>query len=168
MLADSVGVCNIDEPLHQSRIRSTSVSFRHERVQTSNFVALAKDYLRRTLDLSLDRGVHRVIVNRMDSDVTPDDLARGLGFLQRIQDAFLAGLTKETEDREEVTTIADEQRADILIQALLKGPRLRRGAALGLVLRYAPSLMSLPTRRYIGTKIGFGRPREVLLASARR
>jgi glycosyltransferase involved in cell wall biosynthesis len=166
MLADGVGFCNLDEPLHQSRIRPGSVSFRHERVQTANFAKLARRHLERTLKVSLDRRSHRVLINRMDGDAGPGDLVRGLAFLDRIQDSFLARMVGGAEDRAEVMTIAHEQRADILIQALLKGTAFRRAAALVLLFRYASSLLSLPARRYIGAKFGFTGPS--LLAWARR
>jgi glycosyltransferase involved in cell wall biosynthesis len=150
MLDAGVAFLNLDEPLMTVRVDPQGVSLRHEQIQVTNFVACARRHLERTLGFLPDAGAHTVLVNRLGPATTPRDLARGLRWLDRIEQAFL---TREPTAAREVRAVADIQRVDILTQAALKGaPRVRLAAA-GLAVRYARRIFSVPARRYLATKV---------------
>ena len=154
MLIAGVAFMNIDEPLVAWRVSSSSVSRRHESIQIENFVACARHQVERTLGFRPEPGAHRVLVNRIDGDVTARDLSAGLRLLDRIEVDFAA---REPGAASEIAGIADEQRVDILVQANLRGrPRLRL-AAVALALRYARRLVSPRALRYTAEKL----PRRV-------
>jgi glycosyltransferase involved in cell wall biosynthesis len=154
MIAEGVGLGNVDESLHRLRIRVSSVSRRYEQTQVANFLLLARAHQQRTLGFSLQPEVLRAFVNRIDPSVACTDLTEALERLDRVLERFLGGADRCARDRDEVMAIAHQQRVDILTQALLKGSwRLRRTALAG-SLRYAPSLLSLPALRHMGVKVG--------------
>jgi hypothetical protein len=115
----------------------------------ANFVASAHRHLERTLGLRLDPRVHRVLVNRIERDVTLGELRAGLQCLDQIESIFLA----READATEIRRIAVEQRVDILIQAALKAALPGRLAAMYLGLFRLRMLFSLPARRYLSAKL---------------
>jgi glycosyltransferase involved in cell wall biosynthesis len=157
MLARGVQFINIDSPLYSKRTHPHGVSNRFEPTQIVNFVNLARGELERQLGMEVDDRAHRVLVNRMTPATTGDDLRLGLSWLDRLTDAFIARLSRRNETViDEVRVIADQQRIDILGQAMLKGGVTRRAAGLALLVRYGGALRSPQARRYLREKI---RPR---------
>jgi glycosyltransferase involved in cell wall biosynthesis len=150
MLAAGVAFLNLNEQLVSLRVRRGGVSRHHERQQVANFVACARRYLAQTLDLRPDPGPHRVLVNRIDREVSAGDLEEGLRCLDLIEQRFLA---REPQAAPEIRGIADEQRVDILLQAALKGAVGARLAAGPLALRYRSRLVSPRARRYLAGKL---------------
>ncbi|MGE5280922.1 MAG: glycosyltransferase family 2 protein [Chloroflexota bacterium] len=150
MLADGAGICNIDEPLVRVRVDPGSVSARHEGVQVENFVRCAARHLERTLGVRPEPGAQRVLVNRIDATVGAGDLREGLRWLDRIEREFLR---REPDAVADVRRAADLQRADILVQAALRGRPGVRLAAGPLALRYGHRLLSPPARRYLVGKL---------------
>lgn len=150
MLDAGVAFMNLDEPLMTVRVDPQGVSLRHEQTQVTNFVACARRHLERTLGFVPDPGAHRVLVNRLGPTTTPQDLAEGLRWLDRIEETFLA---REPASAREIRAVADMQRVDILTQAGLKGtPRVRLAAG-RLAVRYAGRMLSPSARRYLATKV---------------
>jgi glycosyltransferase involved in cell wall biosynthesis len=150
MLADGVGFCNVDEPLMTVRVDPRGVSLRHEEIQVENFVACAADHLERTLGMRPGPAAGRVLVNRIDGTVGARDLREGLRWLDRVEREFLR---REPGAAAEVRRAADLQRADVLVQAALRGRPGVRAAAAPLALRYARRLLSPPARRYLAGKL---------------
>jgi glycosyltransferase involved in cell wall biosynthesis len=150
MLADGIGFCNVDERLMTVRADPHGVSLRHEEIQVENFVRCAARHLERTLGMCPEPAAHRVLVNRIDATVGAHDLREGLRWLDRIEQEFL-GL--EPGSAAEVRRAADLQRADVFIQAALKGRPSVRAIAAPLALRYGRRLLSPPTRRYLAGKL---------------
>lgn len=150
MLADGLGFCNLDEPLMTVRVDPASVSARHERVQVDNFVLCARRHLERTLGVRPESAAQRVLVNRIDATVGARDLRDGLRWLDRIEREFLR---REPGAVAEVRRAADLQRADILVQAALKGSPGARAMAAPLALRYGRRLLSPPARHYLAGKL---------------
>lgn len=150
MLADGLGLCNIEEPLLTARADPASVSGRHERIQVDNFVRCAARHLERTLGVRPEPAAQRVLVNRLDDTVGVGDLRAGLRWLDRIEREFLR---REPDAAAEVRRAADLQRVDILVQAALKGSPAVRLAAGPLALRYGRRLLSPPARRYLTGKL---------------
>jgi glycosyltransferase involved in cell wall biosynthesis len=150
MLEAGIELANLPESLLTVRIDPSGVSLSHEQLQIANFVKCARRHLEHTLRLTPDIGAHRVLVNRMDRETTPGDLRQGLALLSYLEQVFL--------DRRDppnvlIHDIANMQRADILIQAILKGaPRLRLDAV-RLTSRYGRRLLSPRTRSYLATKL---------------
>jgi glycosyltransferase involved in cell wall biosynthesis len=158
MLADGVEFLNLDEHLVSVRVNEGSVSRRHESIQVANFVACARRHLERTSGLKPDRSAHKVLVNRMDREVSARDLEAGLRLLDRVEQMFLS---REPAAMGEVLGIADEQRVDVLVQAALKGSPRVRLAASRLAVRYARRLRSRRARRYLAGKLGLSMPGRV-------
>jgi glycosyltransferase involved in cell wall biosynthesis len=150
MLADGVGFCNVDEPLMTVRADPHGVSLRHEEIQVENFVACAANHLERTLGVRPEPAAHRVLVNRIDATVGGRDLREGLRWLDRIEREFLR---REPGAAAEVRRAANLQRADILLQAALKGRAGVRAMAALLAFRYGRRLLSPPARRYLVGKL---------------
>lgn len=150
MLADGVGFCNVDEPLMTVRANPHGVSLRHEEIQVENFVRCAARHLERTLGVRPEPAAHRVLVNRIDAAVGARDLREGLRWLDRIEREFLR---REPDSAVEVRRAADLQRADILLQAALKGRTDVRLLAGPLALRYGRRLLSPAARRYLAGKL---------------
>lgn len=150
MLADGVGFCNVDEPLMTVRVDPHGVSLRYEEIQVENFVACAARHLERTLGVRPESAAHRVLVNRIDGTVGARDLREGLRWLDRVELEFVR---HEPGSAAEVRRTADLQRADILIQAALKGRPGVRAMAAPLALRYSHRLLSPPARRYLAGKL---------------
>ena len=150
MLTDGVGFCNIDEPLMTVRVDPQGVSLRHEEIQVENFVRCAANHLERTLGVRPEPAAHRVLVNRIDGTVSARDLRKGLRWLDRIEREFLR---REPDSATEVRRAADLQRADILVQAALKGRPGVRLMTAPLALRYGRRMFSSPTRRYLAGKL---------------
>jgi glycosyltransferase involved in cell wall biosynthesis len=150
---------NIDEPLLFFRMSSGSVSHSFESIQIRNFAALSKRHIERTLGLSLSRGEHLVVANRIGPEVTVGELVRGLARLGGLRDAFLAESPVGRAARDEVFGITDEQIVDAILQALLKGRGPQRIAAAGLSLRHAGSFLSARGRAYCGLKVRARRSR---------
>ena len=140
---------NIPEALVTVYVRDEGVSTLHESSQVDNFVACARSYLERTLNEQLDPGAHRVLVNRIGADASSRHLRDGLGHLDRIEAAFSADARRPAEIRR----IANEQRIDILIQAMRKASPGARLTAAYLTIRRARRLLSTPTHRYVSSKI---------------
>lgn len=163
MLADGLGFCNIDEPLMTVRVDPASVSARHEGVQVDNFVRCAARHLERTLGMRPEPAAQRVLVNRVDATVAARDLHEGLRWLDRIEREFLRGEPGATA---EVRRAADLQRADILVQAALKGSPAVRLATGPLALRYSSRLLSSTSRAYLASK--FRRPGQAEPDASRR
>jgi glycosyltransferase involved in cell wall biosynthesis len=149
LLEAGIKLGNVNARLLSRRIVTTSVSRRHEPQQVMNFVACARRHLDQEVSFSLSEPGHRVLVNRMDRDVTSEDLAEGLLALDRLEAQFRA---REPASAGEIRGIAEEQRADILIQATLKGNLGARMAALRLAGRYANRLRSSRTLAYVAGK----------------
>ena len=149
MLAGGVAFMNLDEPLVAVRINAASVSGRHEALQKVNFVQCARRHLINTLGIDPDPGAHKVLVNRIDSAVNWHDVIAGLRLLDQLERTFVV---REPYAAPGVRGIADEQRVDILIQALLKGRAGVRLTAGLLVLRYGGRLGDARARRYLAGK----------------
>lgn len=156
MIRAGVVLRNVPQPLLDMRVHAASVSRAFERIQIENFVRCAGAHLERMTDLRPPPQVLRVLVNRMNDDTQVADLACGLGLLDR--------LWKRFRDREphpavrgEITAVADEQRLDILLQALLRGEWRLRGAAAVLALRYTHRLLSSASRSYLNRKLNHRR-----------
>jgi hypothetical protein len=73
-----------------------------------------------------------------------------MGALDRVERAFL---TLEEDAHGEIRGVAAQQRVDILGQALLKGSGALRLAAVPLLARHAPSLLSASGRRHLALKL---------------
>jgi glycosyltransferase involved in cell wall biosynthesis len=157
MVQAGVRLMNLREPLVTVRARPGGVSLHHEQTQIANFVSCARRHLERTLGLRPDAAAHRVLVNRMDENLTARDLSKGLELLAGVERLFLA---RAPESEAEIRGIADEQRVDILVQAALKGPRAVRFAATLLALRYGQHLLSSRGRRYLVGKVRRSPPGE--------
>ena len=153
MLAAGVGLANLEEELYGLRVHAGSVSRAHEEVQVANFVACARRHLARAVELDVTDGAHRVLVNRMGPSTTADDLRAGMRALDRLEEIFRE---RERAAADEVRAIAAQQRVDVLGQALLKGSAAVRAAALPLLARHAPSLLSASGRRHLAHKLGRG------------
>ena len=152
MLDDGVQLQNSEAPLYKKRAHAAGVSSRFEPVQVTNFVALARRQLERIWQEPVSDAVHRVLVNRMEPTTTPHDLRRGLNLLDRLRDRYLAGTDRQPKVSSEVRAIADQQRFDILGQAILKGPLRRRVAGMALLARYSPALRGADARQYLRGK----------------
>jgi glycosyltransferase involved in cell wall biosynthesis len=150
MLSAGVQFANLPEPLVAVRVQASGVSLRHERTQIANFVECAARHLEQTLDVRPDPAVLRVLVNRMDAGVTSRDLRDGLRLLDRVERAFLA---REPGSSSEITGIADEQRVDIVVQALLKADPAVRLTALTQGLLRTRRVVSHRSRRYLAGKL---------------
>ncbi|MFL5902038.1 MAG: glycosyltransferase family 2 protein [Solirubrobacterales bacterium] len=150
MLAGGARLCSIDEPLMTVRADPQGVSLRHEEVQVENFVRCAARHLDRTVGACPEPAAHRVLVNRIDRTVGPGDLREGLRWLDRVEREFLR---REPGSVADVRRAAGLQRADILVQATLKGRPGVRLMAAPLALRYGRRLLSPPARRYLAGKL---------------
>jgi glycosyltransferase involved in cell wall biosynthesis len=150
MLVAGVRIANLDEPLVDVRLRPEGVSQSYERLQISNFVSCSQRHLAATMGLRPPPAVHRVLVNRIDHSVTPRDLAQGLRLLDELERAFRE---LEPSSREEIRDIAHTHRADILIQAGLRGTGRVRAASAPLAARHARMLGSPTTWRYLVSKV---------------
>jgi Glycosyl transferase family 2 len=159
MLAAGVNFLNLDEPLVQVRVSKEGVSRRHEAIQVANFVRCARRHLESTLGCRPVPSVHKVLVNRMDREVTARDLRAGVRCLDYMEKAFLA---REPGAAGEIAGIADEQRVDILVQAALNGTPSVRLAAGRLILIYRRRLLSPRGRRYLEAKLGHMNPRLII------
>ncbi len=153
MLASGVGLANLADELYGLRVHPDSVSRAHEEVQVENFVTCARRHLARTIDVAVADGAHRVLVNRMRPTTTADDLRAGMRALDLLERTFL---DREAGAADEIRAVAAQQRVDILGQALLKGSAPVRAAALPLLARYAPSLLSASGRHHLGLKLARG------------
>jgi hypothetical protein len=150
MTAAGVQFANLDEPLVTVRVHPGAVSLSHEQLQITNFVTCSRRHLERTLLVCPPAPVHRVLVNRIDQSVGPGDLEDGLGLLDRLERTFLAD---EPEAAQEIKRVAAMQRADVLLQASLKGSSGLRGAAIRLTKRYGPGLASPGIGRHLLSKL---------------
>jgi glycosyltransferase involved in cell wall biosynthesis len=153
MLAEGVGLANLPDELYGLRVHPGSVSRAHEDVQVDNFVACARRHLARTVDVDVAEGAHRVLVNRMRPSTTADHLRDGMRALDLLERTFLE---REEGAAAEVRAVAAQQRVDILGQALLKGSTAVRAAAVPLLARHAPSLLSASGRRHLALKLARG------------
>lgn len=154
MLSAGARLANLDHPLYRKRTHAARVSSRFEPLQVANFLRLARLQLERTLGVRLSDGVHRVLVNRMDGTTSFSELRNGLRWLNRLRDLGLQDLVDDGDDvKAEVRAIADQQRVDILGQAILKGPVRRRLAGIALLARYSLTFTSPKTWRYVREKV---------------
>lgn len=154
MLAGGVQLINLDEPLYLKRVHPARVSLSYEQDQVDNFVTLARPGLERVLGARLSSDVCRVLLNRTSSTAGSTDILRGLRSLDQLRDAFLAKMGEQDgRGKAEVAAIADQQRVDILGQALLKGTWLQRLAAGAGLFWYGRALASSPSRRHIASKL---------------
>ena len=153
MIRGGVGFLNIAEVLYDYRIWPGRVSERFEREQVENFAVTARAHLGEMLDVVLDASAHRALINRMDRSCSPLALATALHQLDMLRRRFQASVPTTGMGGDEVLRIADEQRLDILLQALLKGGFTQRTAASALALRYLPRLLSAHSRRYLIGKL---------------
>jgi len=147
--AAGVGIANVPHVLLRRRIHSGSVSQRHEALQGRNFVACSKAFLEGVLGEALPEGAHKVLVNRMDDSVGSADLVAGMRLLTRLEASHRA---RARDAAGEIGAVATQQRIDILIQAFLKGKTGVKLAALALLLRHLPGLMTHPAWRYLLSK----------------
>jgi glycosyltransferase involved in cell wall biosynthesis len=150
MLAGGVRVANVPSRLVTVRVHPGAVSRQHEAVQVSNFVACSRLHLSTTLGIVAPDPVHRVLVNRLDGSVGRSDLRQGLELLDRVERIFLE---REPGSDEEIRRIAQTQRVDILLQAVLRGSRQLKLAAAGLGPHYSRLLGSATTWRYLAAKL---------------
>lgn len=150
MVGEGVGLGNVPDVLLKRRMHGGSVSRRHEAIQVENFVACSRAHLARRWGGPPEAGAHGVLVNRMNATTTPSDLREGLRLLERLEREFQ---DEEPLARAEIVTVARQQRADILLQAGLKGSMKLRLAALGYGIRYLPGLLTPGSLRYIAAKV---------------
>jgi hypothetical protein len=149
-----IAFLNLREPLMTIRVRPGGVSQANEQLQVSNFILCARRHLERTVAMRPDPSVMRVLVNRIDRDVTYRDLREGLRALERVEAMFLD--RDPDPDTDEIQRIADEQRVDILVQTMLKAAPAGRLAAVYMALRSGRRLVSPSARRYLWAKIRRG------------
>ena len=149
MISTGVGFANIDEPLVTVRLDPGGISRRYEKLQVDNFVRCAHRHFERIFGWLPDTGPHRVLVNRLDASTTRADLADGLRLLSHVEHAFVES---EPSAYREIRGIADMQRVDILLQAVLKGQPSLRTVAGREGLRYAKHLSSPTARGYLASK----------------
>jgi glycosyltransferase involved in cell wall biosynthesis len=150
MLEGGVSFLNLRDVLVTVEDRPEGVSWRHEPEQVANFVSCSRRYLERTLHLSPLPGVHKALVNRIDRTITAEELREGLHLLDQIESEYRStapGAVSEIRD------IADLQRADILVQAGLKGGPRTRIAAAQLALRYYRAMLSPRVRKHLIAKL---------------
>jgi hypothetical protein len=100
--------------------------------------------------MEISDAAHRVLVNRMDASVTGRDLREGLAALDAVEALFLE---REPQAADAVRGLADEQRLDILVQALTRGGRELRAAAAVAGARRPRRLASRRARRYLSAKV---------------
>jgi glycosyltransferase involved in cell wall biosynthesis len=151
MLRGGVKLANIDERLYSIRVHQASVSRRFEAIQVDHFVTCARLHLEEVLGEAVPQAPHRVLVNRISDVVQPSDLRAGLRLLDRLESLHQV---ESPQARHEIRAIAAQQRADILIQAVLKGAPSVRRAAVPLSLRYLPGFLTPSSVRYVLSKFG--------------
>lgn len=151
MVRHGVVVRNTAAPFLRLRQGGESVSRRFEAIQVRSFTACAREHLEAGLGIRCRPAAHAALVNRMDGDTRPGDLREALRLLDRLRRRFLAE-AMEPGPRREIRAVADQQRVDILLQALLKGrPTLRAAAALAAMA--APGAFLSPAgRRHLRLK----------------
>ena len=153
MLAGNVQMANLEEPLVTVRADRTGVSLSNEELQIQNFIACARHHLKRMTGLEPPPAVHRVLVNRLDYTVTPQDFRDGLDLLDYL---YRSAAADNADAVNELRRTVVMQRLDIVIQALIRGgPALRMEAA-NRALRLGPESFTNPGRRYV-----FGKLRSV-------
>lgn len=152
MAGSGLSLMNLRERLVTVQVRPHGVSLSHETTQIANFVRCAQRYLQEAEGLTPPEGVHRVLVNRMNEHVTPEDLTAGLALLAELQAAALATAHGQA-GRADITRVADLQRVDILSQAILRGHRGVRARAVALLRAHATSLLSRDARTYMAAKL---------------
>jgi glycosyltransferase involved in cell wall biosynthesis len=157
MLAAGASFLNLPEPLVTVRERASGTSRRNEQLQVANFIAAARQHLKRTLDLELAPGVHKALVNRIDGTVTARDLELGLACLGRLERTALS--TERPGAADDIRRVADLQRVDIVMQAALKGDTALRASTARLGVRHVRRLLSGASRRYLASKVCIGSPR---------
>lgn len=150
MLAAGVEFLNLEEPLVTVRVDPRGISQRFEQTQIRNFLECSRRHIERTLGRMPAAGPHRVLANRMDRTTSPQDLVRGLRLLDRIEAWSVA---REPAAVDEIRAIADMQRADILVQAALRGRRRIQLAAGALAACYMDRLLSPTARAYLRQKL---------------
>ncbi|HSG08330.1 MAG TPA: glycosyltransferase family 2 protein [Longimicrobiales bacterium] len=151
MLRSGVKLANVDERLYSIRVHGASVSRRFEGIQVDHFVTCARLHLEQVLGEAVPQAPHRVLVNRISDVVQAADLRAGLRLLDRLESLHEL---QSPSARNEIGAIAAQQRADILIQALLKGAPAVRRAAVPLSLRYLPGFLTPSSVRYVLSKFG--------------
>lgn len=149
MLSDGVRIANLDEMLVTVRASCAGVSLGNEQMQIENFVRCALAHLRRATGVTPGPGVHRVLVNRLDSTVSPKDLREGLGLLDQLARRAVA---ESPQARADIYRTAALQELDIILQALIKCPPLRIEASRR-AMRFAPRALSRPIPSYVACKI---------------
>lgn len=154
MTRRGVRIRNVDAPLLHLRLASGSVSRTFEEIQVRNFVRCTRAALTEATGLVPDAGVHRVLVNRIDRAVTPSDMMAGLRLLDRLRERFVREGGLSGPARAEVDAIADQQRVDVVLQGLRRGPLRRRLAVAALAVRYGGRLLSGASLGHLGSKSG--------------
>jgi hypothetical protein len=149
MLENGVDVMNIPQSLVTVRQRQAGVSRSNEATQIANFMEVSRRHLKRSTGIELSAGAHRVFVNRLDRTVTSSDLREGFACLRRLE---LLAVRGEPMAATDIRRVADLQRADILIQAALKGSARLRAAVPTSFARHPWLLTSGEVRRYVSSK----------------
>ena len=151
MIAEGIRFANLPDPVVQVRVRSDGVSLGWEAIQSENFVTCARRHMERMLGCAPDARSQKVLVNRMDDGVRRRDLRAGLELLGRLEAEAAAA---DPAAAAEIRAIGDEQRVEILLQALAKGRHELRLAASALAARSWRRLTSRAARRYVAMKLG--------------
>ena len=157
MLEAGVEMMNIPQALVTVRQRQAGVSRSNEDIQVANFIAVSRRHLRRSTGIELSAGAHRVVVNRLDRTVTSNDLREGLACLRRLE---LEALSREPTAVADIRRVADLQRADVLIQAALKGSIRLRAALPASCMRHPWLMASADVRRYVTSKFYTPGPKD--------
>lgn len=153
MLFHGVNFANLPEPLLTARVDPRGVSLRYEAVQIEHFVMSSREHLERETGHSPDRGAHRVLVNRIDASVTPDDLAQGLELLADLEIRAIGAAGSDSDAAvADIRRVADMQRVDIFVQGAARGTAAVRAAAARLASRHLRLLRSHAARTYILSK----------------
>lgn len=154
LAGSGVQMANLGMVLFQKRDNPRGVSLSFETEQIERFLALSHRFLKEGLNLEAEPTVHRVVVNRVDSSVRPEDLREGILMIEKIRDTFLAngGSDLDEPGGREVAAVAIQQQIDVLIQALKNGSVAVRGTAAALIPRFLSGLSSEPVRDHVLAK----------------
>lgn len=144
---------NLSLPLYGIRMHQSRVSYRFEEQQVQSHLLISERNLYAYFNFRGDQEIHSIAVNRFSGSAGKQDILSAFNLIQKVREIYLSREHCSNQEKKEIDLFINEQRADVMIQAIKNAPIAGRLSLLALLFSFVPSFLKPELLRYLWVKV---------------
>lgn len=141
-------------PYYYIRVNQASVSNKFETIQISTHTRISREHIERYFNVSLDFFLHKVIINRINFDVTLTLAKEAFEKLELFKQIFIEREKCTDSEIEEINQYLIEQKIDIILQSIKYARWLNKVGLFGFLFKNMKLFTNPRGSYYLFSKIG--------------